>query len=165
MEQSLFYVFAALAVASSLLMVMQRNPVTAAMNLVLAMFAIAALFVLLQAHFMAAIQLLVYAGAIMVLFVFVIMLLNLQEEQLRSRKRNFLHVLSVALAIYAFLQIRELLDRTPAEPLPGMDAAFGTTEAVGKLLFSDYLLPFELTSVLILGAIVGAVVLAKRKLD
>jgi NADH-quinone oxidoreductase subunit J len=165
MEQSLFYVFAALAVASSLAMVLQRNPVTAAMNLVLAMFAIAALFVLLHAHFMAAIQLLVYAGAIMVLFVFVIMLLNLQEEQLRSRKRNFLHVLSVALVIYAFLQIRELLDRTPAEPVPEMDSAFGTTEAVGKLLFSDYLLPFELTSVLVLAAIVGAVVLAKRKLD
>ncbi len=165
MEQLLFYVFAALAVASSLLMVLQRNPVTAAMNLVLAMFAIAALFVLLHAHFMAAIQLLVYAGAIMVLFVFVIMLLNLQEEELRSRKRNFLHVLSVALAIFAFLQIRELLDRTPAEPVPEMDSTFGTTQAVGKLLFSDYLLPFELTSVLILAAIVGAVVLAKRKLD
>jgi NADH-quinone oxidoreductase subunit J len=165
MEQSLFYVFAAVAVASSLVMVLQRNPVTAAMNLVLAMFAVAALFVLLNAHFMAAIQLLVYAGAVMVLFVFVIMLLNLQEEELRWRKRNFLHVLSVALVIFSFLQIRELLDRTPSEPLPKLDSAFGTTQAVGKLLFSDYLLPFELTSVLILAAIVGAVVLAKRKLD
>lgn len=165
MEQSLFYVFAALAVASSLVMVLQRNPVTAAMNLVLAMFAVAALFVLLNAHFMAAIQLLVYAGAVMVLFVFVIMLLNLQEEELRWRKRNFLHVLSVALVIFSFLQIRDLVDRTPAEALPKLDSAFGTTQAVGKLLFSDYLLPFELTSVLILAAIVGAVVLAKRKLD
>jgi NADH-quinone oxidoreductase subunit J len=165
MEQTLFYIFASLAVASSVAMVMQRNPVAAAMNLVVAMFSLAALFALLEAHFLAVIQILVYAGAVMVLFLFVIMFLNLQAEQLLPGKRSVLHVIGVALAIYALLQIRELVTRTPAVTLPPVDASFGTTEAVGKLLFSDYLLPFELTSVLILAAIVGAVILAKRRLD
>ena len=165
MEQTLFYVFAAIAIAASLAMVAQRNPVAAAMNLVLTMFSLAALFVLLQAHFLAVIQLLVYAGAVMVLFLFVIMFLNLTDDQLRPGKRSILHVAGVALAIYALLQIREVVARTPpAAPKP-LDASFGTTAAIGKLLFSDYLLPFEITSVLILAAIVGAVVLAKRKLD
>jgi NADH-quinone oxidoreductase subunit J len=164
-EQSLFYIFASLAVASSLVMVTQRNPVTAAMNLVVAMFSVAALFVLLNAHFLAAIQLLIYAGAVMVLFVFVILLLNLQDQQLVPRKRSFLHLISIALVIYATLQMVEILGRTPKPTLAELAEDFGTTEAVGKLLFSDYLLPFELTSILILGAIVGAVVLAKRRLD
>jgi NADH-quinone oxidoreductase subunit J len=101
----------------------------------------------------------------MVLFLFVIMFLNLQEEQLLPGKRTVLHVLGVALVIYALFQIYTLVARTPPSAPPPGDVSFGTTQAVGKLLFSDYLLPFELTSVLILAAIVGAVVLAKRRLD
>jgi NADH-quinone oxidoreductase subunit J len=165
MEQSLFYVFAAIALGSSLAMVVQRNPVAAAMNLVLTMFSLAALFVLLQAHFLAVIQLLVYAGAVMVLFLFVIMFLNLTEDQMMPGRRSILHVAGIALAIFALFQLRGLIDRTPPAPPKAVDAAFGTTKAIGKLLFSDYLLPFEITSVLILAAIVGAVVLAKRRLD
>ena len=165
MEQTLFYVFAAIALGSSLAMVAQRNPVAAAMNLVLTMFALAVLFVLLQAHFLAVIQLLVYAGAVMVLFLFVIMFLNLTEEQLVPGRKSILHVAGVALALYALFQIRELVQRTPPSVPKTLGADFGTTKAIGKLLFSDYLLPFELTSVLILAAIVGAVVLAKRRLD
>ena len=165
MEQILFYIFASIAVASSLLMVMQRNPITAAMNLVVTMFALAAIFVLLNAHFLAVIQLLVYAGAIMVLFVFVIMLLNLQDQALRPRKRRFLHLISAALAVYAFSQVHALLSRSPAEKMPPLDPAYGTTDAIGNLLFTDYLFPFEIVSILILAAIVGSVVLAKRRLD
>jgi NADH-quinone oxidoreductase subunit J len=165
MEQTLFYVFAAIALASSLAMVAQRNPVIAAMNLVLTMFSLAALFVLLQAHFLAVIQLLVYAGAVMVLFLFVIMFLNLTDEQLLPGKKSILHVTGIGLAIYALLQLRELVARTPSVPPKAVDATFGTTAAIGRLLFSDYLLPFEITSVLILAAIVGAVVLAKRRLN
>ena len=165
MEQNLFYIFASLAVASSLLMVIQRNPITAAMNLVVAMFALAALFVLLNAHFLAVIQLLVYAGAIMVLFIFVIMLLNLQEQELAPRKRTFMHLISVALVLYALSQLVELLTRTPSRQLPDVGPAYGTTAEIGRLLFSDYLFAFEIVSVLILAAIVGAVVLAKRRLD
>ena len=165
MEQTPFYVFAAVALGSSLAMVMQRNPVTAAMNLVLTMFSLAALFVLLQAHFLAVIQLLVYAGAVMVLFLFVIMFLNLTDDQMMPGRRSILHVAGVALAIYALLQLRELIERTPASAPKPLAADFGTTAAIGKLLFSDYLLPFEITSVLILAAIVGAVVLAKRRID
>lgn len=165
MEQILFYIFAATAVASSLLMVIQRNPITAAMNLVVTMFALAAIFVLLNAHFLAVIQLLVYAGAIMVLFVFVIMLLNLQDQALRPRKRRFLHLIGVALAVYAFSQLHELISRSPAEKMPPVEPAYGTTGALGDLLFTDYLFPFEIVSILILAAIVGSVVLAKRRLD
>ncbi len=146
-------------------MVMQRNPITAAMNLVVTMFALAAIFVLLNAHFLAVIQLLVYAGAIMVLFVFVIMLLNLQDQALQPRKRRFLHLVSVALAVYAFLQLHELLSRSPTEQMSPVDSAYGTTGAMGDLLFTDYLFPFEIVSILILAAIVGSVVLAKRRLD
>lgn len=146
-------------------MVTQRNPVTAAMNLVVTMFAIAAIFALLNAHFLAVIQLLVYAGAIMVLFVFVIMLLNLQEQELLPRKRNFLHTVSIALALYAVVQVWQLLARTPGPEAPQADPAYGTTAEIGRLLFSDYLFPFEIVSVLILAAIVGAVALAKRRLD
>ncbi len=163
--QQLFYVFASLAVASGLLMVLQRNPITAAMNLVVTMFSLAALFVLLSAHFIAVIQLLVYAGAIMVLFVFVIMLLNLQDDELRSRRRNFMHVVSVAVVLFAMGQLWQLLSRTPATPLAPVDEPYGTTGEMGRLLFSDYLFPFEIVSILILAAIVGAVVLAKRRLD
>jgi len=165
MEQAVFYVFAAIALGSSLAMVVQRNPVAAAMNLVLTMFSLAALFVLLQAHFLAVIQLLVYAGAVMVLFLFVIMFLNLTEDQMMPGRRSILHVAGVALAIYALFQLRALIQRTPPVSAKPVDAAFGTTKAIGRLLFSDYLLPFEITSVLILAAIVGAVVLAKRRLD
>ncbi len=165
MEQTVFYVFAAIALGSSLAMVLQRNPVAAAMNLVLTMFSLAALFVLLHAHFLAVIQLLVYAGAVMVLFLFVIMFLNLTEEQLLPGRKSILHGAGIALAVYALLQIRELVHRMPAARPRALATDFGTTKAIGKLLFSDYLLPFELTSVLILAAIVGAVVLAKRRLD
>lgn len=164
-QQQLFYVFASLAVASGLLMVVQRNPVTAAMNLVVTMFSLAALFVLLNAHFLAVIQLLVYAGAIMVLFVFVIMLLNLQDEELRWRGRSFMHVVSVAVVLFALAQIRELIGRTPEMRVAPIGDAYGTTAEIGRLLFSDYLFPFEIVSILILAAIVGAVVLAKRRLD
>ena len=164
MEQTMFYVFAAVALGSSLAMVLQRNPVAAAMNLVLTMFSLAALFVLLHAHFLAVIQLLVYAGAVMVLFLFVIMFLNLTDEQLRPGKKSLLHGAGVALAVFALLQFRDLIHRTPAAVQKPLDPSFGTTAAIGKLLFSDYLLPFEITSILILAAIVGAVVLAKRRL-
>ncbi|MDP3937353.1 MAG: NADH-quinone oxidoreductase subunit J [Deltaproteobacteria bacterium] len=163
--QQLFYVFGSLAVASGLLMVLQRNPITAAMNLVVTMFSLAALFVLLSAHFIAVIQLLVYAGAIMVLFIFVIMLLNLQDDELRPRGRNFIHLVSVAVVLFAMAQLWQLLSRTPAIPLAPVDEAYGTTGEMGMLLFSDYLFPFEIVSILILAAIVGAVVLAKRRLD
>jgi NADH-quinone oxidoreductase subunit J len=163
--QQLFYLFASLAVASGLLMVLQRNPVTAAMNLVVTMFSLTALFVLLNAHFLAVIQLLVYAGAIMVLFVFVIMLLNLQDQELAPRGRSFVHVVSVAVVLFALAQGWDLLGRTPPLRAEPIDAVFGTTAEMGRLLFSDYLFPFEIVSILILAAIVGAVVLAKRRLD
>ena len=165
MQQQLFYVFAALAVASGLLMVLQRNPITAAMNLVVTMFSLATLFVLLSAHFLAAIQLLVYAGAIMVLFVFVIMLLNLQDDELRPRGRAFLHVVSVAVVLFAMAQLWQLLSRSSSLRLAPIDDSYGTTAEMGRLLFTDFLFPFEIVSILILAAIVGAVVLAKRRLD
>jgi len=165
MEPILFAIFGAISVGGAIMVVTRRHPMTSALYLILTLFAVAALFALRQAHFLAVIQLLVYAGAIMVLFIFVIMLLNLQEQELAPRKRTFMHVISVALVLYALSQLIELLTRTPSRQLPEVGPAYGTTAEIGRLLFSDYLFAFEIVSVLILAAIVGAVVLAKRRLD
>ena len=164
-----FYLLAALAVASAVLVIGAPNPVASLLFTVLAFFALAGLFVTLEAHFLAAIQILVYAGAILVLFLFVIMLLNLGTEE----RREWLAppgalTLSTALGA-AFLAVLFLLLRRGGPELaapPAGDAApavVGTTEAIGIALFRDFLLPFEVTSLLLLVAMVGAVMLAKRE--
>lgn len=161
----LFYVFGGVAVAASFLAVTRRNPVTAGLLVALALFAMAGLFALLSAHFIAVIQILVYAGAIIVLFIFVIMLLNLGEEDLRDlglRPWPFM----VVWALLAFL-LAGLIGAV-RDVGPGLGAAelapdFGTIAATGQELFTRYLVPFEAISVLLLAAIVGAVVLATKR--
>lgn len=161
----LFYVFALLALAGALGMVLNlRNTVAAAMSLVVTMIALGAIYVLLEAHLIAVIQILVYAGAIVVLFLFVVMLLNLRQENLpapRSLGLKTLGVLAVAGGFVAF--VRFLVPALPeTQALP---EGFGSYRYVGRALFTDFVLPFEVTSLLLLAAIVGAVVLAKRRLD
>jgi NADH-quinone oxidoreductase subunit J len=162
----LFYVFAALTLGCGALVVanpFSRNPVTSAMFLVLTIVALAGLFVLLHAFFLAAVQVLVYAGAVMVLFLFVIMLLDLKEEE-RRRIRAFglvAGLLSVAALLGIFL--KALLQTRPGRGLPP-PVAEGTTAPLGKLLFTEYLLPFEIVSVLLLVAIVGVILLSKKDL-
>jgi len=133
-----------------------------ALYLILTLFAVAALFVLRQAHFLAAIQVIIYAGAVVVLFVFVIMLINVPEDRLPVERATTVRVLGVLAAGFFILESAVLARRysMPAGPA----AEVGTVETVGRALFTDYLLAFEITSVLLLAAVIGAIALAKRKI-
>jgi NADH-quinone oxidoreductase subunit J len=166
MQDLLFYAFAALSLLCALLVVanpFSRNPVTSAMFLVLTIVSMAGLFVLLHAYFLAAVQVLVYAGAVMVLFLFVIMLLDLKEE-LRRRANKFgwvTGIISVGAVLTIFLRaIFEI--RAPGGVTP--PTLEGATHSLGKMLFNDYLLPFEILSVLLLVAMVGVILLSKKEL-
>lgn len=184
MTEVVFYIFAAAAVVSAVLCILQRNPVSAALWLVSTMFSLAAIYVLLNAQFIAAIQVLVYAGAVMVLFLFVIMLLNLghAESDIRgpsSVAATLVIVGLLAIELFALLQYspRQLASEfsqwpTFTDPATVFVAgeitqqesiARGVVGAVAAPLFQVYLIPFEITSILLLVAIIGAVVLAKRK--
>lgn len=162
----IFFILAGVALVSGVLVVFQRHPLRSALWLIVNFFAVAGLYLLAHAEFIAAIQIIVYAGAIMVLFLFVIMLLNLRLPETVGKLPHIgQKILGIALAgftalilIYGF----SLAKLAPAKE--GGPAGLGNTESIAKSLFTDYLLPFEVTSVLLLVAIVGAVVLAKTKL-
>ena len=163
---ALFFVLAALMIGSAAGVVLSRHPVRSAMSLVTTLFVLAVFFVFLDADFVAALQVVVYAGAIMVVFLFVIMLLNLQEDP--EPRRAGLGITALGLASLFTLVLLYFLKRAGTLlPGPGMAtqvaAGFGTTEAVGLRLFSHYLLQFEITGLLMLASVIGAVVLARRK--
>jgi NADH-quinone oxidoreductase subunit J len=164
MQDTLFYIFAALTLICGFLVVanpFSRNPVTSAMFLVLTIACMAGLFVLLHAFFLAAVQVLVYAGAVMVLFLFVIMLLDLRAEA--QRKFRIFAVVGSLVATGAILGV--FLASLARSPLGAQAPALeGTTQTLGTLLFSKYLLPFEIVSVLLLVAMVGVVLLSKKEL-
>jgi NADH-quinone oxidoreductase subunit J len=167
--QIIFWLLAAGAIFASALVVLPagaRNPLYGALSLVLSFFFVAGLYVLLLAHTMAVLQILVYAGAIMVLFIFVIMLLNLSPSELGDEKRTFAKWLGGAATVAIGVQLTTVVERASnsvtAQPLSN---DFGTVDAIGDALFRDYLVPFELTGVLLLVAVVGAVILAKRSLS
>jgi NADH-quinone oxidoreductase subunit J len=163
-EQITFGVFATLLVLGASGVVIAKSPMYAAMSLVAAFFFMAGIYVLLSAHLLAFMQILVYAGAVMVLFLFVIMLLSLGNEHLEQEPQKAMQLLGVggAVALVALVAYasREVLNADSAV----VAADFGTVKAVGRSLFRDYLLPFEATSLLLLVAIVGAVVVAKEKI-
>ncbi len=162
MELILFYLFGGLAVVFAMMMIMARQAVYSAICLVGVMFSLAALFAMLQAHLIAALQILIYVGAIMVLFVFVIMLLNLREKAgLRSSGQMILQIVGVGVLGALFIPLVASYSGTPVGELA---KDFGSTRAVGALLYTDFILPFEIASALLLAALVGAVVLAKTRL-
>jgi len=168
-ETALFIVLAMGTVVTAILVVVQRNPVASAIYLIITFFCLAGIYLLLNAPFIAVIQVLVYAGAIMVLFLFVIMLLNLEKEKKLITRHRLQKVLGVFLGIILLAQIgmifnSVLLEGSKGKFPPEQVAALGNTEVVARLLFTDYLLPFEITSVLLLVAIIGAIVLAKRQI-
>ena len=140
-----------------------RNPVNSAMFLVLTIISMAGLFVLLHAFFLAAVQVLVYAGAVMVLFLFVIMLLDLKEEERRKVKAFSLVAGLISVGAIVAIFIRSLLATRPGKGLPAPSVE-GATMPLGKLLFTNYLLPFEIVSVLLLVAMVGVILLSKKDL-
>ncbi len=157
-----FYIFAVLAVAGALLMVTRKNPLGAAFSLIVTMVALAGLFAMLLAEFVFILQILVYAGAIMVLVIFTIMLLNLKAEELHETPVSKLQMVVLLLvcgaAAYGFI---EVLSQIPA-PDAVVDEGFGNVEGVGRLLLGTYLYQFEVISVLLLAAIAGVVLLAKK---
>jgi NADH-quinone oxidoreductase subunit J len=158
----LFWIVAVLAVASALTVILHRNAVYCALALVMTLFQVALMFVALDAHLIALLQVIVYAGAIVVLFLFVIMLLSLEPDVARPGRhgaRATAIALTVALGVE--LGVAALISE-PGSPAP-IPLDFGSTQMVARQLFSVYLLPFELTSVLLLVAMVGAVVMARRR--
>ena len=164
-EDVLFYVFAALTLLCGALVIanpFSRSPVTSAMFLVLTIISMTGLFVLLHAFFLAAVQILVYAGAVMVLFLFVIMLLDLKEEQRRRIKFFGLAAGLVSVGIVVSIFVKALASAKPLASEPTLE---GETYALGKLLFTQYTLPFEIVSVLLLVAMVGVILLSKKKLE
>jgi len=169
-ETFLFILLAVVTTIAALLVILQRNPVASAIYLIITIFCLAGIYLLLNAQFIAIIQVLVYAGAIMVLFLFVIMLLNLEKEQKRRMTRHLWQkVLGIFLGAVLLAQMGVIFQSFLLRGRKGMlppekVAAVGNTETVARLLFTDYLLPFEITSVLLLVAIIGAIVLAKKQI-
>jgi NADH-quinone oxidoreductase subunit J len=166
-ESLVFFFLAAFAVTTAVLMVIQRSPLVSAIYLIANFFALAALYLLLRAQLLAVLQIVVYTGAIMVLVVFVIMLLNLGDEtrpRARIAVRTWITIV-LAAGLLAEVVYALLAGGSPA-PGPSVSAgaeSLGTVESMGRALFGAYLLPFEVTSLLLLVAILGAVVLAKKK--
>lgn len=165
-----FFLFATIAVIAALNVILQRNPIYSAIGLIVTLCALAGLFLTLSAQFIAMIQIIVYAGAIMVLFVFVIMLLNIRSEEAIIDRQKYLKWLAIPLFLALLGEVYYVI-RTVSNPPPALPAQgaaepkdiLGTVESIGTEMFTNYLLPFEATSVLILMAIVGAMLLARRE--
>ena len=167
METVCFYIFALLALTGAVSVITQRNPIYSAISLIVTLFAVAGLYLLLYAQFVAIIQVLVYAGAIMVLFLFVVMLLNLGTTPDRTLKLLGLKIAGgiatgMLLLIVISMLLRGYQTGVPGDVSPERIIAEGSTELIGRALFTTYVLPFEIVSVLLLVAMIGVVVLAKR---
>ncbi len=158
----LFYIFAIVAVLAALSVVLQRTPVYSALSLIVVLCSLAVVYLLLGAEFMAAVQVIVYAGAIMVLFVLVIMLLNAGRETPSQRSRMAGWLGPPLLALFLVETLIVVWRQFPPESTPSAPPVDGGPAAIGMLLFRNYVLPFEVTSILILVAVLGAVVLAKK---
>jgi NADH-quinone oxidoreductase subunit J len=166
LQAVLFYTFAIIAALAGITVITRRNPIASAVALVVCFFFLSGIYVMLEAHFVAVIQVLVYAGAIMVLFIFVIMLLNLRDESMGEighlGGRAFA---GLAVAGVTWTGVLIALDAVYETGMDAVPDGFGTIESVGQAIFGGrYLLPFEAASVLLTIAMVGAVVLAKRRL-
>ncbi len=168
MEALLFGLFAVVAIASAILMVLFRNPVHSALSLVTTIFALAGLFALLQAHFLAAVQIIVYTGAIMVLFLFVIMLLNLgHPEALEPMPRRVRRLTVLLLMVLLVAQIGLVGTRGLDAPAASGDSALfqDNVSFVGRMLYTEYLFAIQVVGMILLVALVGVIVLVKRDKD
>jgi NADH-quinone oxidoreductase subunit J len=171
-EMILFFIFGAVSLIGAIAVISFRHPIYSALSLIVTFFAQAGLFVLLGAHFVAAVQVIVYAGAIMVLFLFVIMLLNLgtlsAKGALTGKLKGVAVILGILLAAQGiYIAVNALKNTEVGSPEAQAAAAAAaeksfTTYNIGELLFSKYLLPFEVTSLILLAALIGVIVLVKR---
>ncbi len=168
MQTIVFSILALVSFFSAIMVVTRKNPVYSILFLVLTFFCFAGFYVMLGASFLAAIQIIVYAGAIMVLFLFVIMMLNLREPEALEGGANAWQGLGAVVGVGFGLVLMAFLAKSPGVGIPsyvpGEEAyAMGGARALGKLLFTEYVFPFEVAGVLLLAAVIGAVALAKKK--
>jgi NADH-quinone oxidoreductase subunit J len=171
LEGLLFIIMGMITIVCAICVVFQKNPIYSAIFLIQTMVSLAVLYILLHAQFIAAIQVMVYAGAVMVLFVFVIMLLNLGSKDVEGGKDKLIlqKVSAILLGLILFVVIGVVTIKTvfqgiKGEYTPENISEIGNTQLVGKLLFTDYVFPFEIASVLLFAAVLGAIVLAKKEL-
>ena len=170
MELILFSCLAIVAVITALLTIVYRNPVNSAVALIICFLSLAGLFLLLNAQFIAAIQVIIYAGSIMVLFLFVIMLFDLRKEELEQKRKLTLRFTAIVLFLVLLIEIILVVKASILSGIfgiwtPEQVNIVGHTQVVGKILFANYLYPFEIVSVLLLVALIGAIILGKRRLD
>ena len=158
-----FYSCAAVAIVGALATVIAKNPIRGAMGLMCTILAVAGIFLALHAHFLAAIQLIVYAGAIVVLFIFVIMLIGPAATAPKDSRGIVARIIGATASGFVGLQILLVLARKVIPRVPVAQASFGTIESIGDKLFTEYLVPFEVSSFLLMVAIVGAVAVARGK--
>ena len=163
-EVWVFWIFSIPLLLTAIGVVVARKPVNAAISLVASFFFLAGIYVLLVAHLLAFLQVLVYAGAIMVLFLFVIMLLTTADDQFAPARMKIMQAAGAAGAAGVVAVVVVAVSRLGPLPMRVVSPQFGTVKAVGRLLFTQYVLPFEATSLLLLVAIVGAVVVAKQRI-
>lgn len=164
LQAILFWTFSVLGIAGGIGLLLNRNPVHAALSLILNFFSIAGLYLTLQAEFLAVIQILVYAGAIMVLFLFVIMLLNMSEEP-RAPRFSFSKIAAYILGIAFVGEMLVVFNRTFQGEAPGFLGEkfdYATVESIGQVMMTKYLFPFEMISVVLIAALIGAIVIAKK---
>ena len=167
-EQVLFILFGAVSLIGAIAVISFRHPIYSALSLIVTFFAQAGLFILLGAHFVAAVQVIVYAGAIMVLFLFVIMLLNLgtlsAKGAISGKLKGFAVILGILLAIEGvYIAVNAINAPPDASAEAATESVNTTTYNIGELLFNEYLLPFEVTSLILLAALIGVIVLVKRE--
>lgn len=168
-EQAFFLILASLAIGAGLSVIIQRSPLYSAFSLIGVFACLAGLYIMLKAQFLGAIQIIVYAGAIMVLFVFVIMLLNIRKEENALDKHRYLWALALPFAATLIVEVLYTTLKVTSDFVKLDEIAkrpdIGDSQSIGYGLYTSYLMPFELTSILILLAIVGSVILARREKD
>ncbi|TAH44336.1 MAG: NADH-quinone oxidoreductase subunit J [Bacteroidetes bacterium] len=164
MTLQLFYFLSFLAVLSALMVVVSKNPVHSVLYLILTFFAIAGHYILMNAQFLAAVHIIVYAGAIMVLFLYVIMMLNLNTEVEPHKSKLLKIAATFAGGLLMVVMVGVIRQASETVPLNPTDTQMGLIKNLGKVLYTDFMLPFELSSILLLAAMVGSVMIGKKEI-
>jgi NADH-quinone oxidoreductase subunit J len=165
MTLAIFLTLAGLSIALALLMVLTRNPVHSVLYLILTFFTIAGQYVLLNAQFLAVAHIIVYAGAIMVLFLFVLMMLNLNKDTEPQKSKGWIFAGAIAAGMLLVTMIGALKGTIQIQATAASDPQIGLVQNLGKVLFHDFVVPFEITGILFLAAMVGAVLVGKKDLN
>jgi len=164
MTLQLFYFLSFLAILSALMVVVSKNPVHSVLYLIMTFFAIAGHYILMNAQFLAAVHIIVYAGAIMVLFLYVIMMLNLNEEVEPQKSKILKVAATISGGLLMLVLVGVIRKATEISPLNPADSQLGMIRNLGKVLYTDFILPFEVASILLLAAMVGSVMIGKKEI-